>query len=221
MINYSVKFFNEERLNQKFNNYVLGVDIGGTNTNLAIAGVEQNKPILLFSLNFKSRDIESLIPAIDQALDFSKNKYDINIDHACIGAAGVVSSSRDYAELTNVEWNVSTKDLIEQTSLKSAFLINDFQAVGYGINFLNLEEQKDIFKVRDCKTDISSNDTRAIIGAGSGLGKCILIYDKNADAFIPIPSEGGHSDFPVQNDFEMKLIHFIKKLSGTEKNNLL
>ena len=59
-----------------------------------------------------------------------------------------------------------------------------------------------------------SKQTKAIIGAGTGLGKSILTYDDHFDAYIPIPSEGGHSDLPIENDFEFQLVEFVKKLRG-------
>ena len=64
--------------NIRFSNYLMGVDIGGTNTKLGIAGVKDFKPILLFSLNFKTKDLESIIPAIEQTLTYAKNNYNID-----------------------------------------------------------------------------------------------------------------------------------------------
>jgi glucokinase len=56
--------------------------------------------------------------------------------------------------------------------------------------------------------------TKAIIGAGTGLGKSILTYDEHFNAYIPNPSEGGHGDFPAQSEFELELIDYVKKLRG-------
>ena len=39
-----------------------------------------------------------------------------------------------------------------------------------------------------------------------------MTYDNNFNAYIPIPSEGGHSDLPIKNDFEFQLVDFVKKL---------
>jgi glucokinase len=92
-------------------------------------------------------------------------------------------------------------------------VINDFQAIGYGINLLNYNNKDDIFLVKSGKTNAdSSKETKAILGAGTGLGKSILAYNEQLEAYIPIPSEGGHSDFPAQDDFEIQLLNFIKKL---------
>lgn len=210
--NYVVKDFNV-RDEKDFISYVLGIDIGGTNTNLGVAGIRNKRPTLLFSLNFKSQELPSLVPAIKDALNYAKDKYNVEIKNACIGAAGVVSPNKEYAELTHVKWNVNTKEILNGTTLNSAFIINDFQAIGYGINLLDYNNKDDIFLVKAGKTNINlSKETKAIIGAGTGLGKSILIYDERVDAYIPIPSEGGHGDFPAQDDFEIQLLNFIKKL---------
>lgn len=211
-MNYTVKNFNENSSKTKFSSYVLGADIGGTNTNLGIAGIRNNKPILLFSLNFKSQELPSLIPAVKETLTYAKKKYYINIDNAVIGAAGVVSPSQDAATLNNVSWDISQKELLENTSLSSVYIMNDFQMIGYGINMLNPENKDDLFLITP-KQGHSSASTfaKAILGAGTGLGKSILVYNKHFDAHIPIPSEGGHEDFPPQNEFEIRLVNFIKK----------
>lgn len=210
-----MKNINKKMLNDNFSSYVLGVDIGGTNINVGVAGIKNTKPFLLFSLNYKSKNLDSVVPAINNSLTHAKNNYEIDIDFACIGAAGVVSPFNDSAQLTNVKWNVSSKEIINKTSLKTVYIINDFQAIGYSINLLDHDNTDDIYNVRTVRNENkSSSATKAIIGAGTGLGKSILIYDNNFKAYVPIPSEGGHSDFPVQNFFEIELVRFIKQLRG-------
>jgi len=210
---YTIKNCNKSKIDYNFSNYVLGIDIGGTNTNLAIAGIYNKKPNLLFSHNYKTEKLDSIIPPIDSILTYSKNNFKIEVDFACIGAAGVVSSSNDFVQLTNAEWNISSNEIINKTSLSSVFIINDFQAIGYGLNLLNSENKDDIYTIRSGKSNLDIlKPTRAIIGAGTGLGKSILSYDENFNAYIPIPSEGGHSDFPIENDFEIQLVEFVKKL---------
>jgi glucokinase len=206
----NIKIFNDKNQNENFSSYVLGIDVGGTNTNLAVAGIKNSKPILLFSINFKTNELDSLVPAINKTLTYAKTNYDIETDFACIGVAGVVSNNNDYCKLTNANWDVSSEDLISKTALNSVYIINDFQTVGFGLNLLNHNNENDIFTIKTGKTNPQS--TKIIIGAGTGLGKSILIYNKNFDAYIPIPCEGGHVDFPIYNDFEFELSNFVKKL---------
>ena len=215
-MDYRIKRFN---LFKKFEKFVLGVDVGGTNTNIVVAGVKKNNPILLFSFNFNTQKIVSLCSVIQTVLDYSKEKYNISIDSVCIGAAGMVSSSNDYAELTNVDWNASAKEITDETSLKNVLIINDFQAIGFGINLLDISNTNDVVKIRSSeKTLEECYKTKAVIGAGTGLGKSILVYNKDVEAFIPIHSEGGHSDFPVTDIYELELVNFIKKLRNIREN---
>jgi glucokinase len=193
-----------------YSSYILGADIGGTNTRIAVAGIQNNKVILIFTINVKSNKLDAIPSVISEVLNYSKTKFDIEITHGCIGAAGVVSKDKKYAELTNTKIVIDTSDIIEKTSLKSIFIINDFEAVGYGINLLNLENNNDVFILRN--NHQTNNQTKVAIGAGTGLGKSILVYDKKTNFYYPIPCEGGHCDFTAYNDLEMELLEYAKKM---------
>ena len=211
MINYNVRTFNENLFEKKYSSYILGADVGGTNTNIVVAGVKDSKPVLLFSLDFKSKEINSIVPAINQTISYGEKKYRIYTDFACIGLAGIATTNQDIFNLTNVNWTVNKNELIKKTALNNILFINDFQAIGYGYNLLDSNNQKDLLKIRVGKKQEHNYLTKALIGAGTGLGKSILIYDKQFKIFVPILSEGGHEDFPVQNDLEKQLLNFIKE----------
>lgn len=215
VLSYQIKCFVKEIKKIDFDSFVLGIDVGGTNTTIGVAGVKDKKTQLLFSLTYDSKQLNSMVPAINETLDYAKDKYDVEIDSACIAAAGAVSNNHDYVKLTNASWDISTNEILKNTLLKSAFIINDFQAIGYGINFLDYNNKKDIFTVKS--GDKTNKTTKAIIGAGTGLGKSILIYDEKFDIYIPIPSEGGHTDFPAYDSFEQELVDYVKKLRNIKQ----
>jgi glucokinase len=154
--------------------------------------------------------LNSLITVINEILSYAYDRYKIKIDNACIAVAGIVSS-QDNVKITNANWSINLKELLQKTSINSAFLINDFQAIGYGVNIFNHEDINNVFTIKSSNNKNLETKTKAIIGAGTGLGKSILIFDKNLNFYIPKPSEGGHSDFPAQDDFEFELINYIKK----------
>jgi glucokinase len=210
-----IRKFDEEILKNNYSSYVMGLDVGGTNTNIGVAGVKDGKTSLLFSLNFKTKQLESLIPAINQTMEYSKDEYGIDINAACIGAAGVVSNSEDYVELTNINLNISARKILEKTTLSNVRIINDFQAIGYGINILDPNNKNDVYIVRSKK--VRSNSTKAVIGAGTGFGKSILVFNHNIKAYIPLESEGGHSEVPLHDDFEFDLANYIKEKIGIEE----
>jgi glucokinase len=189
-----------------FNYYVLGADIGGTNTNISIAGIKDSKIKMIFSFEYNSKKINSIIPPIKQCLEYAKNKYNIEAKKACFGVAGIVNQNKS-AKLTNADWSINSNQILEKTALEEVALINDFQAIGYGVN--NIDFKNDIICVNG--NIKKSKKTKAIIGAGTGLGKTILVYNNQSDYYKPISSEGGHSDFPAYTNYELRLLNFIKK----------
>jgi glucokinase len=207
---YSIEYHVNRVSTSAYPLFVLGADVGGTNTNLGVSGVRNNKPVLLFSLHFRSQELKSLTPAINETLRYAREKHGIRLGRACIGAAGPVSANHGYCRLINAEWSINAREVLKKTRLRSLFIINDFEAVGYGVNLLNPKIRGDVLTVRKEVSHGNSKTTRAVIGAGTGLGKNILVYDDRYKAHIPVPSEGGHADFPAQNEFELKLIEFIR-----------
>ncbi len=198
------------RTHRTFPSYVMGVDIGGTNTTVGIAGIVDTSTEPLFSLRFETKHLPSLIPAIQQTLLYAEEHH-IDVTSLCIGAAGVVSPSQDFVNLTNVAWDIDVHDILHETTIDTAFIINDFQAIGYGLQLLNPADINDIVTVRSIENTANVKMTKAILGAGTGLGKSVLIHNEQNDLYIPIASEGGHGDFPIYNDFEQNLINFVKQ----------
>lgn len=191
---------------KNYNFFFLAGDIGGTNTNLGIFGVKNKIPTLLLSFHFKSQRLKASHYAINQILNYIQKNYKINITKACIAVAGVLSANKDYAKVTNAKWSVDKKILLNNTKLKKILLINDFEAIGYGINML---KNKGIAIIKRAKK--ISKAPIIVVGAGTGLGKTTLLYNEYHKSYLPIPSEAGHSDFPAQNEEELELIDFIKK----------
>jgi len=184
--------------------YVLGGDIGGTNTNLGVFGVKNKKPILLLSFHFKSKGLKSLDFAIKEVL----KQVNIKIKKACLSIAGVISSDGNSALMTNIRWVISKNALKKKTGL-DYILSNDFEAVGYGINLLQKNSVKTIKKAAKVK-----KAPIVAIGAGTGLGKTILRFDDSVNSYVPMRSEGGLSDFPAQTPEEIELVNFVRKSKG-------
>jgi len=196
---------------EKFDKFVLGLDVGGTHTNTCIAAVKDKKVKLIFSLHFTTKDLKSIEPAIKKTLEYAQENYSIRTHTAIIAAAGFVEDNK-IVKLTNAEWDLNANKIKVNTDLDDVFIINDFQAIGYAINVLDHKNENEIFTVRGKnKKDKNANLTKSIVGSGTGLGKTTCVYNEKFDAYIPIPSEGGHCDFPIQNDFEKKLVEYIKE----------
>jgi glucokinase len=194
----SITIFKRNVNPSNYTSFILGGDIGGTNTRLAIAGNKNNKPEMLFSLIFPTPT--NIIKALQYTINYAREEHNINIKRACLGVAGRVSSDRNNAKLTNANITLQTKNIFQKTKLKT-FLINDFEAVAHGIHVL---KKKDYTLI---KKGTTKSGTRIVLGAGTGLGKAILPNN----SLTPLPSEGGHSDLPMHTKNELKLVHYIHK----------
>ncbi|HOO55111.1 MAG TPA: glucokinase [Methanothrix sp.] len=200
---------------EEYDGFVLGGDVGGTHTNIGVAGTRDGKATLLYSAHFESRKLPSLVPAIRETLDCGRENYGIEVDRGCVGVAGAVTDS-SRAKPTNLPWDVDAEEIKEEFGLEEFRITNDFQIIGWGIDSL---KEGDLFEAKEGEP--GESETRAVIGAGTGLGKAILLFD--GKRYVPIPSEGGHSDFPVHDQLDLDLANHIrgKKTTPASYEDLL
>ena len=184
---------------------ILVGDIGGTNSNFGIFAHTNKGLQLLFSIHIKSQKITKFIDAVQQVIKYVKEKYNISVKKCCFAAAGVPSEDRMRCKPTNLGFAIDAQEILDKTGLTCAFIANDFEVIGYGFDGI---DQKDLVLVNKGKP--RREGTKAILGAGTGLGKCIMVYNKELGRYQPVASEGGHADFAAQDQLDIDLIEFIK-----------
>lgn len=150
--------------------------------------------------------LRNLYEPVLKALGCFRKEHGIKISKASLGVAGVVSNQRQYVHLTNASLDLRADELKRKAGLTKVFLMNDFEAIGYAIDNLSNKDIKTIKKAPKMpKAPI------AIIGAGTGLGKTLLVYDEKKGVYNPLPSEAHHSDFAAQAKLELELVKFVIK----------
>ncbi len=192
--------------------FIVG-DIGGTNTNIAAVGKSENRFKILKQIDFKTSDITDFSETFILALEKIKKSFeDANIKRCCISAAGPIEFN--YCKLTNANWDIDGADLEKKSGLK-VIIINDFVALSFGIPILDIYNEDEIYQLSnpDGNFPKPKGDTRAIVGAGTGLGVGIIKEISN-NKFIALPSEGGHFDFPAFNKDTYKLVNYFVKRFG-------
>jgi len=190
--------------------YVLGADIGGTNSNFGFFQVINSTRILRVSWHCKSQEITDFTQLMITLLEQVRQAYGIRIAYACFGAAGVVTPEQDFCKPTNLAITISSSALLRQTGLKCAPIVNDFAVIGYGLSSVAPE---DLVLVHDGVEYTKGN--KAVLGAGTGLGKSILWWSDERSRYMPVASEGGHADCAVQSNLELEIIEFKIALNGT------
>ena len=165
--------------------YVLGADVGGTNTKVGIAEIDKDIKIL-FSFNFQSQKLKSVTPAINFVLSLANAKH-MDVKKACIAGAGPVKAGK--LKLIHLNKTLDKKNILKKTSLKKLKLLNDFEAIGYGLEKNNC----------------------LIIGAGTGLGMAVVKNNK------VIATEKGHTLFEPEDELDKRLATYIKKIRKIRK----
>jgi len=182
---------------------ILAGDIGGTKTVLAVYRQQAGKIEKTQEEVFKSQEF----PLFDQVLTrFLENKKDEKIEALCIGVAGPIKSGR--CETTNLPWVLDEKELGEKLGIKKVKLLNDLEAAAYGMLFLPHHEMLEINK----KAPLPQKANIVVIAAGTGLGEALLIW--NGQGYIPVASEGGHTDLAPQTDQEIELLRYLRSEFG-------
>lgn len=185
--------------------YLVG-DIGGTNANFAFFLLDNDAPKMLRSVHYKSREITDFTVVVQEVLAYVQRELGVTITTACFAAAGVISEERDFSKPTNASFVIDCKAIKEATSLQCLTLANDFEVIGYGIDLIDTSSIIPVHRGFQQK-----RGNKAILGAGTGLGKCISVWDKDRSYHIPVASEGGHADFAPHTDLEFELVRFIQE----------
>jgi glucokinase len=192
---------------QQFSDFIIGADVGGTNTNIGIFAFKNNTLLLCKSIHYKSQDIENFTEFFQEVITYLA-KQNITITKMCIAAAGVVSEHRDSVKPTNLSRTISIPELQKTVGFSAIYLANDFEVIGYGIPLI---DQQKLVLIKP-GTPYQKGHI-GIIGAGTGLGKCIMLHENGT--YYPLVSEGGHADFAAQDKTDLDCISFIQSREKT------
>lgn len=186
---------------------VLGADIGATNTNLSIVGFKGTKPEILLLKRESTSSVNRFCDLVNRFLVYAR-RHRFEPKDACFAVAGPVEEQGENrrVRMTNVRLVVDAKDLAMNTPLEDILIINDFVAISHATNLLNPSDSFSLNRGKRLKGKV-----RVTIGAGTGLGKNILYYNESLNTYMPIPSEGGHSDLPLLSKEELELSDFIRR----------
>lgn len=181
---------------------VLAGDIGGTKTLMQIAKVKGASCKTLLSREFRSADYAEFPALFAEFVAMAKADGLWPVESACLGVAGPVE--RRTAKITNLAWTVDARALALTHHLPELLLINDFQAIGYGIEGLAPESFVTLQQGQE-----EPYGMRVLIGAGTGLGEGVMVWVRNH--YSVFPTEGGHVDFAPRDELQMELWRALRQ----------
>ncbi len=191
---------------------VLVGDIGGTNARFAIVEIHDPSDMrIVHEARYPSSEAPGLAPLVLRYIAEAGTRPEL----ACFGIACPIVNGD--CTPRNLPWRLNTRELAHAIGIPRTTIINDFRAIGYGLQSLS----EDQVAVLQEGVEVAHGPI-ALIGAGTGLGNGYLLW--NGSRYEVYPSEGGHVDFAptdaIQRDLlahlsgELGRVSFERVVSG-------
>ena len=175
-------------------------DIGGTNARFAL--VAPGKSELMSIKTLQCTKFETVQEAINSYISSIK---DAEIISACIASAG--TTHLDIFKPANNDWVINKSNVSSALNDIQVNWINDFSAQALATTTL---KSNDVIVINNGA--VQPERVRLVIGPGTGLGTCGLINLSNW--WVPLPAQGGHSDFAPNSSLEIEIWTLLQKQFG-------
>lgn len=179
---------------------ILGGDIGGTKTLLALAGDDG----IVFERRYPSGDWQAFPDLLHAFLD-EAGRGRGRIASACFGVAGPVEDNR--AKVTYLPWTLDGAALERAFGLGRVEVVNDFAAAAQGVAALDAADLVTLQEGRCLE-----RAPRLLIGAGTGLGVAALLPE--ADGWRTVGGEGGHIGFSPADEAQLAVWRHLHRPGG-------
>jgi glucokinase len=187
--------------------YFVGIDVGGTNTRVAISRDKDND--LVQVCKFQAKTVPDLLNGLSSVGKKLVELFDSPPVVACLAAAGPVSEFGEKVVVTNYHGSEVERTLLKSQISDTIFpksnsrFINDLEGTCNGINALNEQNKLGEFfeplwqlDTSHQKSVVSLNPVHYVVLAmGTGLGTALLQQDllSRSPRHSVLPLEAGHS----------------------------
>ncbi len=187
---------------------LLAGDVGGTKTLLGLfeRGPARPRPVAIRAYpTLEFPDLAAMIERFVRDVQDPTTPGPAALEAACLVVAGPFLEGT--ADLTNVPWRVNASEIAGRFRIGRVDLLNDLQAMAYGLLVLDRSE---VHVLQECRA--VRGGTIALIAAGTGLGISMLHYVDGR--YVPMASEGGHADFAARTEREVHLMRWLTERYG-------
>lgn len=179
---------------------LLAADLGGTHARLRLSSLSDGVLETLREEIFLAKDYADFYALLDVFLDRAAP-----IAVASLAVAGPIVDAA--VKLTNLPWRISADELRERYPIADVILINDFEALAYGIDSLD-----DALHICLQHGHQDPHAVAAVIGAGTGLGHGF--WRGSGRAIQVFATEAGHAGFAPRNEIEDELWRYLTQTYG-------
>lgn len=179
--------------------YILAGDIGGTNARFGCLERQLDGSWIVH--HFAALKVTDYA-TFDDALEYYLGGLHDRPSRAALAAAGPVSDG--CISLTNSNWQISTKRIIDRHNFQACGLYNDFKGMTRSIPEL---AETDFTIIRP--GHVRKSEPILVAGAGTGFGVGYLVPTKTG--WHTIATEGGHVAYNPRSKLEFKLLHVLQR----------
>lgn len=199
-------------------------DLGGSTSDWSVYD-PSSKKFVFRSASLNNNDFEDFYEAMDHLLaEYSRLSDGTEFTHTTLAVAG--PTNQNLVKVTNIEgWEVNTNTvnaiLADHGHKDNASIINDFEALGYGLLYLtehglsrdDFVEIHGRFKLGPARAGEARGTRSLVCGPGTGLGVSCVIegLSKNGFPYI-VSSEGGHHTLAPENAEQYRFVRKIETL---------
>ncbi len=181
--------------------YLLVADIGGTRARFRLLEPEGSGSHTRFESSWPSAQFDSLTTAVQHCLEQLSLADRSRIESLWLAVAGPVADGR--VQFSNLPWDADTTPLRSQFSMAEVHLVNDLEALAWGIPALTCEQ---VVKLQAVEPD---DGPRLVISSGTGLGMAALVG--HGDQMRALGTEGGHCDLAPVTERQIELLRYLQR----------
>lgn len=172
---------------------VLVVDVGGTNTRVALAC---GRALIAGSTQrFRNADHSGL----DSVLADYLSQHSPHPARGAVALAGPVRGK--HAEMTNLGWSIDADALAARLGMDEIALLNDLQAQGHALAHLPDTH------LRRIRAGQPEDGPKLVVGLGTGVNAA-PVYPAGAGHIVP-PAEAGHIHLPLHTPEDYRLADWL------------
>lgn len=178
----------------------IAADVGGTHARVAVVSTRRGETIQVEQFRkYACAEYPSLAAILRDFIAGCGGKVD-EVALACAGYAvnGSLINS-------NLPWPVATEELRTALGLRRLALVNDFEAVAYGVH--GIDRSGTVLLSGPAEAPVGG--PVLVVGPGTGLGAAVRI--PAGGATVVLPTEAGQTGFAPGTELEIEILRLLRR----------
>ncbi len=178
----------------------VAADVGGTHARVAVVSARHGEAVRVEQFRkYACAEYPSLAAILRDFTDSSGGK----VEEVALACAGYAVNGRLIN--SNLPWPVSIDELREGLGLRRLALVNDFEAVAYGVSGIDRSGTV----LLSGPAEVPAAGPVLVVGPGTGLGAAVRI--PAAGGIVVLATEAGQTGFAPGTELEIEILRLLRR----------